>query len=259
MAGKPHSLIALTLHSGPAHNIRRMPSATICTLRASPPAFQLQPMWWTVVCLAALIGWDMAGLDRTLAGGFGTPLGFALRDHWLLVKVAHEGGRQLAWVATGLLIAGIAWPLGALRTIDRYRRIQLAASVLVALGAVALIKLKSTTSCPWELQDFGGAAHYASHWAFWQTDGGGGHCFPAGHASAGFAFIAGYFVFRDSQPRTAGCWLAVALLAGFALGLAQQARGAHFMSHTLWTAWFCWLAAWTCDLLFRAARKTPLI
>ena len=39
------------------------------------------------------------------------------------------------------------------------------------------------------------------------------------------------------------------MAAGFALGLAQQMRGAHFMSHTLWTAWLCWTASWFCDLL----------
>ena len=42
---------------------------------------------------------------------------------------------------------------------------------------------------------------------------------------------------------------AAALLAGFSLGLAQQVRGAHFMSHTLWTAWLCWTTAWIGDLL----------
>jgi len=27
------------------------------------------------------------------------------------------------------------------------------------------------------------------------------------------------------------------------MGLAQQVRGAHYMSHTLWTAWLCWSSA----------------
>ena len=40
-----------------------------------------------------------------------------------------------------------------------------------------------------------------------------------------------------------------ALLAGLALGLAQQMRGAHFMSHTLWSAWLCWTCCWICDMV----------
>ena len=38
------------------------------------------------------------------------------------------------------------------------------------------------------------------------------------------------------------------------LGLAQQMRGAHFMSHTLWTAWLCW----TCGMaLFYLRQRLP--
>ena len=72
-------------------------------------------------------------------------------------------------------------------------------------------------------------------------DGGAGHCFPAGHASAAFAYLAGWFVLRRSVARAVAMrWLAAALAAGLLLGLAQQVRGAHYMSHTLWTAWICW-------------------
>ena len=42
-------------------------------------------------------------------------------------------------------------------------------------------------------------------------------------------------------------WLVASLLAGLVLGLAQQWRGAHFMSHTLWTGLACWLVAWAAD------------
>ena len=40
-----------------------------------------------------------------------------------------------------------------------------------------------------------------------------------------------------------GSWIGIVLVA-LALGLAQQWRGAHFMSHTLWSAVVCWLVAW---------------
>src|SRR6218665_451834 len=49
-------------------------------------------------------------------------------------------------------------------------------------------------------------------------------------------------------PGVARWWLAGALLAGLVLGGAQQLRGAHFMSHTLWTGWLCWSTGWLCDL-----------
>jgi membrane-associated PAP2 superfamily phosphatase len=78
-------------------------------------------------------------------------------------------------------------------------------------------------------------------------DGGAGHCFPAGHASSGFAFVGGFFAFRKTDPGIARKWLLAALLAGLVLGIAQQLRGAHFMSHTLWTGFICWTLAFAID------------
>ncbi|QJW84804.1 hypothetical protein HK414_17725 [Ramlibacter terrae] len=95
-----------------------------------------------------------------------------------------------------------------------------------------------------------------SHWGT-VADGGPGRCFPAGHASSGFALFGGYFAWRGVDARTAHRWLAGAGAGGLVLGLAQQWRGAHFMSHTLWTAVVCWWVAAAvdaaCDALARGA------
>ena len=102
---------------------------------------------------------------------------------------------------------------------------------------------------------FGGMAPYVSHWDLGQRDGGGGHCFPAGHASTGFAFMAAYFGLRQSDSPRALVWLGLALVVGFVLGFAQQVRGAHFMSHTFWTAWLCWTVGWISHVLFHLLRQ----
>lgn len=202
---------------------------------------------WTAAVLLCLLAWDALGLDRALAHAFGGSSGFPLRNHWFLVQVLHEGGRRLAWLLVLALAAGVWWPVGILRRIDPGERRQWALSVLLALGVVGVLKNLSSTSCPWDLAEFGGVARYASHWALGVADGGGGRCFPAGHASAGFAFLGGYFALRRRQPHAARWWLAGVLVAGLVLGVAQQLRGAHFMSHTLWTGWLCWATAWGCD------------
>lgn len=208
-----------------------------------------QLLTWTLVALAGVLVWDMSGLDLPAAHWFGTAQGFALQDNWFLVNIAHEGARKLAWVIILGLSLCIWWPVGLMRQVLYARRVQLVVGAMIALLIMALMKRISATSCPWDLSEFGGIGHYVSHWAWAVTDGGGGHCFPAGHASAGFAFISGYFALRHSLPRAARWWLLASLIAGFALGLAQQMRGAHFMSHTLWTAWLCWASAWLCDLV----------
>ena len=215
----------------------------------SSEATSVKLLSWTVMVLACVVLWDMSGLDVPMAHWFGNSHGFALQNDWFMVNIAHEGARKLAWVIVLGLSLMIWWPLGLLQKVPYSRRVQLVVGALLSLIVMALMKRISATSCPWDISDFGGVGHYVSHWAWGVTDGGGGHCFPAGHASAGFAFISGYFALRHNLPRAARIWLAAALIAGFALGLAQQMRGAHFMSHTLWTAWLCWTASWFCDLL----------
>jgi len=211
-------------------------------------------LFWTLGALACVLAWDAGGQDLAWAQPFGSAQGFPMRDQWFFVQVMHEGARRLGWLLVLLLTLGVWWPLGFLRRLDASERVQMAVSALLALAVVSITKNLSATSCPWDLAQFGGVARHVSHWALGVLDGGSGRCFPAGHASAGFAFLGGYFALRRKAPRAARWWLAGSLLAGLVLGGAQQVRGAHFMSHTLWTGWLCWTTGWLCDVAARALR-----
>jgi membrane-associated PAP2 superfamily phosphatase len=197
----------------------------------------------TAAAFAILCAWDATGLDLSMAQWFGGAHGFPLRDHWLLTGVMHEGARFLSWLLVLGLCLGVWWPVGPLTRLDFSRRLQLACTPLAAALVVSLLKGVSATSCPWDLVDFGGVAHHLPHWRLLVRDGGSGHCFPAGHASSGFAFVGGFLAFRRVDRQIALRWLGGSLFAGLLLGFAQQMRGAHFMSHTLWTAWICWAVA----------------
>ena len=209
----------------------------------------------SLILLITFLVWDSTTWDMHLATLWGEPSGFALRDHWWMAKIMHAGARNVGWIFFIAMLIGIWRPWGALRALPTADRVCLFLSVLTALLAVTLIKGFSQTSCPWDLQAFGGAAPYVSHWNLWVRDGGGGHCFPAGHASTGFAFMAAYFGLRQNNAPGAMKWLLVAMSIGFSLGISQQMRGAHFMSHTLWTAWLCWTVGWLSHLLFNAVRR----
>jgi membrane-associated PAP2 superfamily phosphatase len=208
----------------------------------APPPPLLLP---TAAALALVFAWDLSGLDLALAGLAGGPGGFALRHDWLLTVLLHDAMRHASWLLVVLLCLGVWWPMGPLARLDFSARLQLAVTTLAAAATVALLKGFSATSCPWDLSAYGGAAPYVPHWSA-SSDGGPGHCFPAGHASSGFAFLGGFFTFR-ATPGLARAWLAAALAAGLVLGIGQQLRGAHFMSHTLWTGWLCWLVALCID------------
>lgn len=210
------------------------------------------------VAAVLLALWDMTSLDLWLAHWSGTAAGFALRDYWVLSRLLHDDLRLAAWAAATALIVGVWLPWGPLRRIDLPRRLALAVALLLSLAVVSAGKAFSHTSCPWDLAQFGGVARHVSHWSWGLRDGGSGHCFPGGHASAGFAFLSLYFAWRDDAPRLARACLVAALLGGLALGWVQQMRGAHFMSHNLWTAWLCWTTCWAVDAVRRrCSRAVP--
>ena len=188
--------------------------------------------------LALLLWWDGSGLDMALARHYGNGAGFALRNDWWLQRVLHDGGR----VASGIALAACAlWAWrGDARVMARRLRAAWLGVVVLCLVAVPALKRASRSSCPWDLTAFGGSADYVPHWLLAVADGGPGHCFPSGHAVAAFAFLPLYFQWRRSHPRRAGALLAATLGAGALFGWAQLARGAHFPSHSLWSAWLCW-------------------
>lgn len=201
-----------------------------------------RPAIWLGGLLALTLLWDLSGLDMAVMRLLGNGQGFALRHAWLLERMLHDGLR-VAMVAAFLLLW--AWALWPRARLPRRERLTVALLVSLSLLAVNTVKNTSLTSCPWELQDFGGPARWVSHWAWGVADGGGGRCFPGGHASSGFAFLALCLPWLRppagvARRRVVGWrWLAAALAVGLVAGAVQTLRGAHFPSHTLWTFWIC--------------------
>ncbi len=222
---------------------------------------QRRPFVWqrdaalTAIALALLLVWDASGLDLAAARLFADAKGFALREAWWASRLLHDGGRIASW----LLLAAFA--LGGVRRPGvgdpprRWRWTWVALILLCAL-AVPALKRVSPTSCPWDLAEFGGVAQYVSHWHLGVADGGGGRCFPSGHAVAAFAFFGLHFFWRDFNARKARLWLAAVLLLGAVYGTAQLVRGAHYPSHTLWSAWLCWTVSALAYHLLRPKETT---
>lgn len=224
-------------------------------------------MWsWLALCLVTL-AWDASGQDLPVMRLLGTAEGFPLRHHPLLERVFHDGGRQASTVLYGLLLVWSVWPDTAQPPTapSRRERLTVLALVTLALAVVSLLKRASHTSCPWEWSVFGGDAAYVSHWDLFTLDGGGGHCFPGGHASSAMAFFALCLPWLWSPVRARRTapgwrWLAAVLVTGAVAGIAQTLRGAHPPSHTLWTALICTgvaLAGWRLALP-RLAHTAPI-
>lgn len=208
----------------------------------SRAALLRRDLGWTLAALLLIFLWEWSGLDLSALRQWGDASGFAWREAWLTSKLLHEGGRMLAWVILALMVLD-AWRLW-LDGPSRRERVQAIAASLLAVLLVPSIKRVSSTSCPWDLAEFGGVASYVPHWQLGVLDGGSGHCFPSGHAAAGFAFFSLYLLWRGHRPGLARALLVGVLLMGLLFGWAQLARGAHYPSHSLWSAWLCWVLVW---------------
>jgi membrane-associated PAP2 superfamily phosphatase len=225
-----------------------MPSLTAITERRSKASL---PRRWASVDasiaaagLAALVVWDAMGKDIAVMRWLGGPGGFPWRDHWLTAGLLHGGIRYLAWGLLAALVVGMWRPWGPLNVLTRNQRLWMLGTTVACAALIPLLKRHSATSCPWSLAEFGGrVVQYVPHWVRGVADGGSGGCFPSGHVSTAFAFLAAWFVLRDAAPTAAWRWLAITLLAGVMLGAVQVARGAHYPSHPMWTAWICWVVS----------------
>ena len=227
------------------------PTAAAAAATTAPPTASPTASPWrrdlgiTLISLLLLLAWDFSGGDLAAARLFGGPGGFAARDTWWASTLLHDGGRWLAWLVLGWLLLSALVSRAVQRSPiqpgpNQAERWFWIGVILVCALAVPALKRFSLSSCPWDLAEFGGVARYVSHWQPGLTDGGSGHCFPSGHAVAAFAFFGLYFQWRPYRPARARAWLWAVLWVGAAFGLAQLARGAHYPSHTLWSAWLCW-------------------
>ncbi len=83
-----------------------------------------------------------------------------------------------------------------------------------------------------------------------------GKCFPAGHATAGFAFIGLYYAFRQERWKIFG--LIIGLGLGLTAGIYQMLRGQHFLSHTLFSMFAALLLAYIVHLIvLKTEKKFP--
>lgn len=162
------------------------------------------------------------------------------KNLWLTETLLHRGGRSLSiFLAVSVLCYLL---LSCLRT-PRSENIKPLAYLFFAIAGssliVSLVKSSLGVSCPWEFSRYGGDLAYHNLIQQILLQNGAG-CFPAGHASAGYSWVALYFFGMSLQSKWRWVGLAAALVAGLVFGFAQQVRGAHFLSHDLWTLAICW-------------------
>lgn len=181
------------------------------------------------------------------------------RDNFWLSDVLHSGGQAFFYLLLILLISGYIASY-IFKSIRHYRAPLFYLSLAVPLS-VALFtnvgKHLTHVDCPWDLVRYGGNKPFLDLFAYHPGNYSFGQCFPAGHSSIGYSLLSLYFFFLVVNPRWKFVGLSIGITVGFIFGLAQQLRGAHFISHDLWTFFACWFISLTWYLvLFRSTAGT---
>lgn len=112
-------------------------------------------------------------------------------------------------------------------------RMVLFISLIATPAVVGLIKKYSGVWCPSELTRYGGEHVFRYLFQSQPANEKVGHCFPAGHASAGFGFLALYYLPNARETRRLLGLLGMSF--GWIMGLYQMFKGAHFLTHTTTT------------------------
>lgn len=165
------------------------------------------------------------------------------KNNWWLNEVLHTGGRWAIRII--VLVAVVLWILANERR-PRLRELRrplayFIVSMVLSVGVVGLLKVLTNVDCPWDLTDFGGRFPFVHLFADRPDALRRAQCFPAAHSSSGYALLALYFMFRERSVTLARWGMAFGIGVGLLFGFAQQARGAHFMSHDLWSAFIVWM------------------
>lgn len=214
------------------------------------PEFLDRTLWPAVLLLAAAFAlFEFTNADLALQDHF---YDFANR-RWIVdarepvARAVFYNVPKLGVIATGVALLVLA--LGPARWRDRLRferrALWVAVATLATVPALAgLGKSYTNTFCPSDVRRYDGDVPYVKVCEPY-PDGDRperrGHCFPAGHASGGFALLGLAWLRPSRRMRFVG--LALGLGLGWWMGTYQMLKGAHYLSHTVTTMLLAWIVA----------------
>lgn len=165
------------------------------------------------------------------------------RDEPILKFILYDGIKRLLIIfAVSILFTLLIFRKEEL--IKKYKTgliIVLLSTIIVPLS-VGYLKATTNTPCPKNIEYYGGEypdikvfENYPKEFVQKEKI----KCWPAGHASGGFALMALFFLFKKRRNQILG--LCFGLSIGWCMGLYKMLIGDHFLSHTIVTmvlAWF---------------------
>jgi lipid A 4'-phosphatase len=156
----------------------------------------------------------------------------------LLYRWGTLPAAMVVFTALGFYL--LSWTKKSLR---KWRKVLLFVilSAIIGPGFITngLLKPSTDRPRPREIVEFGG--RYAFQPVLTNDETSVGHSFPCGHATMGFFFLTGFFVFRRHRRVIAEGFLFGGIVAGGLIGIARMTQGGHFFSDVIWAGVICYL------------------
>ncbi len=199
-----------------------------------------------LLLLGTILFFGLSGADIAIQSLFYNPQ----THQWLIDSnnailkfVFYDGIKRLLIIIGVVVLVGliIGWKRSSLQPYRRGLIILLASSIFVPL-IVGSLKAVTNMPCPKNVEIFGGTY---PHTCVWESYGKREcpkekqKCWPAGHASGGFALIALVFLFQTRRAKVLA--MSSAMVIGWSMGTYKMLIGDHFFSHSVITMILAWL------------------
>ena len=155
----------------------------------------------------------------------------------------YDGLKKLLILFAVLVLFSLIF-LRKKKIVQEYKKgliIVLLSAIFVPL-VVGSLKATTNTPCPCNIVNFGGNYPDVKVFDSYPKDfiqKKKIKCWPAGHASGGFALMALFFLFKTARNKKIA--IITALVIGWSMGTYKMLLGDHFLSHTIITMLIAWI------------------
>jgi len=200
----------------------------------------------TILLIVTIILFGLTPIDGFVEDKFYDPL----TQSWILDRdlqpykfIFYDGIKKLLILFALLFLASLLFLRNNPR-VKAYKK----GIIVVVLSAIFVplivggLKKATNMPCPKNEIAYGGDYPSTKVWESYSTQYKKCNricCFPAGHASGGFALLSLFFLFKSRRNKTLA--LMGALTIGWSMGLYKMLIGDHFLSHTVITMLLAWL------------------
>lgn len=201
----------------------------------------------TAMALAgAILFFGVSGTDIWIQSHFYNPENHRWivdPENGVLKFIFYDGIKRLLIIISVILLFTliIGWKKPWIKEHRRGLMIVVLSSIFVPV-IVGGFKAATNMPCPKNLEIFGGDYPHTCVWEQYPTtmcQKAKIKCWPAGHASGGFALLSLIFLFRTSAAQKGA--FAAAMIIGWSMGSYKMLIGDHFFSHTFITMVMAWL------------------